>query len=62
MKQKERRLWLIERLLEEMPQYRDVEIPGDETGQRRLLRSLFNVRPPYPAAPDFLKVQDEYLS
>lgn len=62
MNQKERQLYLIKALLDEMPQYRNIQIPNDESGQWRLLRSLFNVRPPYPASPDFLRIQDEYLS
>ena len=45
-----------------MPQYQDIRIPVTEEEQWNLLRSLFNVRPPYPASQEFLKVQDEYLS
>lgn len=62
MNQEERRIYLIRALLDEMPQYGNVEIPDDETGQWRLLRSLFNVRPPHPASDDFLRIQDEFLS
>lgn len=61
MTQKERRLYLIRELLKEQPQYRETEIPEDEDGQRRLLRSLFNVRMPRPAARAFIEVQDAYL-
>lgn len=61
-KQKERRIWLIRELQREMPQYQDIRIPVTEKEQWNLLRSLFNVRPPYPASQEFLKVQDEYLS
>ena len=60
--QEERRIWLIGQLQREMPQYEEISIPADEEGQWRLLRSLFNLRPPYPASEEFLKVQDEYLS
>lgn len=42
-------------------QYRNVEIPADEYGQKRLLRALFNVRPPMHASAEFLAVQDAYL-
>ncbi len=62
MTQEERRIYLIRALQQEMPQYKGLAIPDGEDEQWRLLRSLFNVRPPYPAAGDFLKVQDEYLS
>ena len=61
-KQEERRIWLIRELQREMPQYQDIRIPITEEEQWNLLRSLFNVRPPYPASQEFLKVQDEYLS
>ena len=61
-KQEERRIWLIRELQREMPQYQDIRIPVTEEEQWNLLRSLFNVRPPYPASQEFLKVQDVYLS
>lgn len=61
MTQKERRLFLIRSLLEEQPQYQKMEIPGDEEEQKRLLRSLMNLRPPFPVQPEFLDVQDAYL-
>ena len=61
MTQKERRLYLIGELLEEQPKYRGMEIPEDEANQKRLLRSLFNIRMPQPVSLDFLKVQDAYL-
>lgn len=62
MTQEERRLALIRALLEEMPQYRGAPLPIGEAAQKRLLRALFNVRPAQPAAPAFLRLQDEYLS
>ena len=56
--------YLIRILLEEMPGYRSQaeKIPSDPTSQRRLLRSLMNVRPPEPLRKDFLAVQDQLLS
>ena len=61
MNQTEQRLYLIQSLLQEMPQYRDLGIPSDAAGQRKLLRALLNVRPPQPADAEFLRVQDAYL-
>lgn len=61
MNQTEKRLFLIQYLLDEQPKYRNVEIPCDEMEQRKLLRSLFNVRLPARISDDFLIVQDEYL-
>ena len=61
MNQTEKRLYLINALLEENRRYKDIRIPADETRQRNLLRSLFNVRMPAPLSDEFLKIQDEYL-
>ena len=60
----ERILKLNTMLLAEMPEYREQaeSFPQDSTSQRRLLRSLMNVRPPRPLNPRFLQVQDELLS
>jgi len=61
MTQKERRIWLIGELQKQMPEYADILIPETEEKQWRLLRGLFNVRPPIPASEEFLKVQGEFL-
>ena len=61
MNQTERREYLLRALLAERHQYREMAIPADEYGQRRLLRSLMNVRMPGKIGEDFLNVQDEYL-
>ena len=60
MNQAERRLYLIRALLDENPRYRDREIPRSVGEQRRLLRSLMNVRLPAPIGEDVLTIQDEY--
>ena len=56
--------YLIQVLLKEMPAYQEQAraFPQDELSQRRLLRSLMNVRPPMPLDPSFLAVQDDLLS
>ena len=59
--QRDRRVWLIQALLEEMPQYQYPVFPYTQERQWRLLRSLMNVRPPRPASAEFLQVQDAYL-
>lgn len=61
MEQAEKRAFLIRRLLDEDCRYRGVEIPAEAGEQRRLLRSLMNVRPPKAIDAEFLAVQDEYL-
>ena len=51
-------------LLNEMPQYRTqaLSFEKDDVSQRKLLRSLMNVRPPMKPNAEFLKLQDELLS
>ena len=61
MNQSEKRLFLIQALLKEQPQYRDVDIPADAESQRQLLRGLMNIREPRRIGAEFLRVQDEYL-
>ena len=61
MNQSEKRLFLIQALLKENPEYRDLSIPAEPDSQRQLLRGLMNIRAPQNANADFLKTQDEYL-
>ncbi len=61
MTQPERRIYLIKELLKEQPRYMGMDIPADDAEQRRLLRSLFNIRMPRPASREFLAIQDAYL-
>ena len=61
MTQSQRREYLIGCLLQERPEYAGLSLPIEEKDQRRLLRSLMNVRPPAPVSEEFLQVQDEYL-
>ena len=62
MTHSEKRRYLIKELLSELPQYKDMEIPDNTEEQKRLLRSLMNIRSPRPIGKEFLNVQDEYLS
>ena len=52
---------LIKCLLDEDPQYSEMQIPDDLQGKRDLFRALRNVRPPRPASEEFLRLQDEEL-
>ena len=61
MTQTERRRFLIEYLLNENAEYADIGIPRGEAEQKRLLRSLVNVRPAVPASEEVLRGQNEYL-
>ncbi|MGN8678212.1 protein-ADP-ribose hydrolase [Oscillospiraceae bacterium HCP3S3_F4] len=61
MNQAQRRLFLIQSLLNERPEYRGMDIPADTEHQRQLLRGLMNIRAPQCIDTEFLQVQDEYL-
>ena len=61
MNQSEKRIWLIQQLLNEKPEYMQYQIPQDEQGQKDLLRALMNVRMPDPMDDEFLRIQDDYL-
>lgn len=61
MTQDERRTYLIDYLLKEQKRIRVSRIPETADEQRKLLRSLMNVRMPKPIMDEFLVVQDEYL-
>ena len=61
MNQAQRRLFLIQSLLKEKTEYRDIDIPAEPEGQRRLLRGLLNIRAPQSADAEFLTMQDAYL-
>ena len=54
--------FLIDALLHERINDKDMEIPESTREQKQLLRSLMNVRPPKPLATDILQIQDEYLT
>ncbi|MBR1711736.1 MAG: protein-ADP-ribose hydrolase [Clostridia bacterium] len=58
----EKRIWLIQQLLKEKPEYQTFEIPTEKQQQKNLLRALMNVRLPDPISEEILQVQDEYLS
>ncbi len=46
MTHNEKSEYLIKVLLSELPRYGDVKIPDNEDEQKRLLRSLMNIRSP----------------
>jgi len=63
MRKKELILRLNGILLGEMPEYCDdaEHFDDSEDAQRRLLRSLMNLRPPAPLSDEYLTLQDELL-
>lgn len=62
MNRQEQVEYLIEILLQEMPQCRAQAAYVGADGRRQLLRGLMNIREPRPLREDFLRVQDELLS
>ncbi len=61
MTQEERRIFLIEHLLSEKQEYKDIAIPVSVDEQKMLLRGLMNIREPKSIGEDFIAIQDEYL-
>ena len=61
MNQSEKRLFLIQSLLNERPSCQKQMIPADAERQKILLRGLMNVRRPAGIGTEFLQVQDAYL-
>lgn len=61
MTQSFRRLYLLKALRKERTEYASLAVPEGEEEQKRLLRALLNIRPPLPADPEFLLIQDAYL-
>ena len=61
MNQSEKRLFLIQSLLNERPSCQKQIIPANSERQKILLRGLMNVRRPVRIGADFLQVQDAYL-
>ena len=61
MNQSERRRYLIGALLKENRRYQRMQIPSETDEQKRLLRSLMNVRFASPISEEFVAIQDEYL-
>ena len=53
MTHEEQRVWMIQRLLNEQPEYSCYKIPEDEQEQKDLLRALMNVRMPADISKEF---------
>ena len=61
MNQKERLDYLIEAFKEDSGEYKNLKVPVDTDGKKRILRSLMNIRMPREMNTEVLKIQDEYL-
>lgn len=53
--------YLLRALLDERAEYAEWQIPDSLPEQQTMMRSLLNVRPPYPVGEDFIKAQDMEL-
>lgn len=62
MTEKDRIDTLIQGLIIENPEYRNLQVPTDIPDKRKLLRALMNVRPPNPISDDWLSLEDEELA
>ena len=56
MNQAEKRVFLIQQLLDVDRRYRGMEVPADAYEQKRMLRSLMNIRRPQVIDTEFLIV------
>ena len=61
MTQQERLDYLVEAFKADSGEYKALQVPSDNEGKRRILRSLMNIRMPGSMPEDTLKVQDAYL-
>ena len=61
MNQSERRQILIRSLLNERAEYHKIAIPHSGDEQKKLLRSLMNIRVAAPVSEEFQRIQDDYL-
>ena len=61
MTQNARLDYLVEEFKADSVQYKDLHMPKDTEGKRRILRSLMNIRMPRKMDEAVLSVQDEYL-
>ena len=59
MNQLERRLYLINHLLNERNE--TIDLPEDTYNQKRLLRGLMNIRMPDTVSKEFIDIQNDYL-
>ena len=59
--QAERLDYLVEAFKADSGKYRDLPVPADGEGKKRILRSLMNVRMPKKLDGETLEVQDAYL-
>ena len=59
--QEQRLDYLVEQFKADSDEYKDLQIPVDTSGKRRILRSLMNIRMPKLMDEAILRVQDEYL-
>ena len=59
--QEQRLDYLVKAFKADSDDYKDLQVPDDTEGKRRILRSLMNIRMPKTLPDDVLAVQDEYL-
>jgi O-acetyl-ADP-ribose deacetylase (regulator of RNase III) len=53
--------FILNYLIEEQPECKKMEVPADLSGKRQLMRSLMNLRSPFPVSEYLLKAQNEEL-
>ena len=61
MNQEERLKNLLEAFIADSAEYKDLAVEDNVEEERRVLRSLMNIRMPGDISEDVLRLQDEYL-
>lgn len=61
MNQNERLDFLIDAFKEDSLEYKNLKVPDDMEGKKRILRSLMNIRMPRQIKNEVLQIQDDYL-
>lgn len=61
MTQDQRLAYLVKEFKADSDEYKDLQMPSDTNGKRRVLRSLMNIRMPQRMDESVLSIQDDYL-
>lgn len=62
MTQEERLDYLVEEFKADSGEYKNLAVPKELEGKRRILRTLMNIRMPKDMSGEVLRIQDEYLT
>lgn len=61
MKKEEQLLWLLNYLIKENNEFKQLEIPQTKADKKLLFRALLNIREPNKISKEFITIQNDYL-